>query len=130
MAIELYLLGATLILALVQILLNAHVRTRPYGLKWHAGPRDAEMPQVLVLLDAPKRVKKEPKSWPDLADPAYAGRAGLPLGDVRGTVLLAPACSSFDLFRNYQHRGDEFCSAVKSISRGAHDENPNVMDRK
>jgi UDP-N-acetylmuramoylalanine--D-glutamate ligase len=48
-------------------------------------------------------------------------------GDV---VLLSPACSSFDLFRDYQHRGDEFCSAVKSISRGARDENPNVMDKK
>jgi len=37
-------------------------------------------------------------------------------GDV---VLLSPACSSFDQFRNYEHRGAEFCTAVKSISRGA-----------
>jgi len=44
---------------------------------------------VLVLLDAPKRVKKPPQSWLDLADPAYAGRSGLPIGDIRGTVLLA-----------------------------------------
>jgi UDP-N-acetylmuramoylalanine--D-glutamate ligase len=48
-------------------------------------------------------------------------------GDV---VLLSPGCSSFDLFRNYQHRGDEFCAAVKSISRGAPAENPNLMDKK
>jgi UDP-N-acetylmuramoylalanine--D-glutamate ligase len=47
-------------------------------------------------------------------------------GDV---VLLSPACSSFDQFRNYQHRGDEFCSVVKSISRGAHNENPKVMGK-
>jgi putative spermidine/putrescine transport system substrate-binding protein len=47
---------------------------------------------VLVLLDAPKRVKKQPASWLDLADAAYAGRAGLPIGDIRGTVLLALLC--------------------------------------
>ena len=38
------------------------------------------------------------------------------LGDV---VLFSPACSSFDQFRNYQHRGERFCAAVKSISGGA-----------
>ena len=37
-------------------------------------------------------------------------------GDV---VLLSPACSSFDQFRDYQQRGEVFCQAVKSIGRGA-----------
>ena len=36
-------------------------------------------------------------------------------GDV---VLLSPACSGLDQFRNYQHRGQMFCEAVKSIGRG------------
>jgi UDP-N-acetylmuramoylalanine--D-glutamate ligase len=36
-------------------------------------------------------------------------------GDV---VLLSPACSGLDQFRNYQHRGQAFCEAVKSIGRG------------
>jgi UDP-N-acetylmuramoylalanine--D-glutamate ligase len=44
-------------------------------------------------------------------------------GDV---VLLSPACSSFDLFRNYQHRGEVFCAAVKSISRGARTADPHI----
>ena len=31
------------------------------------------------------------------------------------TVLLAPACSSFDMFRSYAERGDAFQEAVKSL---------------
>jgi UDP-N-acetylmuramoylalanine--D-glutamate ligase len=42
-------------------------------------------------------------------------------GDV---VLLSPACSGLDQFRNYQHRGQAFCEAVKSIGRGQLKANP------
>jgi len=30
-------------------------------------------------------------------------------------VLLSPACSSFDMFRDYKHRGDEFARAVRTL---------------
>lgn len=33
----------------------------------------------------------------------------------RGTVLLAPACSSFDMYRNYQERGKDFQNQVKTL---------------
>jgi UDP-N-acetylmuramoylalanine--D-glutamate ligase len=38
------------------------------------------------------------------------------VGDV---VLLAPACSSFDQFENYEHRGRTFRQLVERLATGA-----------
>jgi UDP-N-acetylmuramoylalanine--D-glutamate ligase len=31
------------------------------------------------------------------------------------SVLLSPACASFDLFENYEDRGNQFKQAVKNL---------------
>ncbi|HKX26626.1 MAG TPA: UDP-N-acetylmuramoyl-L-alanine--D-glutamate ligase [Blastocatellia bacterium] len=40
---------------------------------------------------------------------------GFKLGHPGATVLLAPACASFDMFDNYEHRGQVFKTAVRRL---------------
>ena len=49
MAIELTLLGYTLVLALVYIMAAAQARTKQYGTTWNTGARDEAMPPLQPL---------------------------------------------------------------------------------
>lgn len=48
----------------------------------------------------------------DMQDAVQRARRAAQAGD---TVLLAPACASFDMFKNYQERGDVFRACVNSL---------------
>ena len=58
--------------------------------------------QIVPVIESTDAVDKAVRYASELANP----------GD---TVLLSPACSSFDLFKNYQDRGDKFKEAVLAL---------------
>ncbi len=49
-----------------------------------------------------------------MAEAVRQARAAAPKGSV---VLLSPACASFDMFRDYKHRGEMFAREVKRQNR-------------
>ena len=58
---------------------------------------DAEIFYVNTLLDAVKKARN--------------------IAETGNIVLFAPACSSFDMFKNFEHRGDQFTKYIKKISK-------------
>ncbi len=51
----------------------------------------------------------------DTGSAEQAVQAGYEIGEPGDTVLLSPACASFDLFENYEDRGNRFKKAVRGL---------------
>ena len=51
----------------------------------------------------------------DLETAVRAAAAAAQAGEV---VLLSPACASYDQFRDFEHRGEEFVRVVRSLGPG------------
>lgn len=62
-----------------------------------------------ALAGACRHGSQSAANMPDAVRLAY--RAATP-GDV---VLLSPGCASFDMYKSYAQRGDDFCSAVRQL---------------
>ncbi len=52
---------------------------------------------------------------PEVHSAEEAVRCAYQMGEKDDVVLLSPACASFDLFENYEDRGHQFKTAVKSL---------------
>jgi UDP-N-acetylmuramoylalanine--D-glutamate ligase len=51
----------------------------------------------------------------DTTSAAEAVQTAFHLASKGDVVLLSPACASFDLFKNYEDRGNQFKKAVREL---------------
>ncbi len=68
----------------------------------------ASADKVINFFDGKVPVEKK-------ADLKACVKSGIIDGSEGDIVLLSPACASFDMFKNYEHRGQEFKKAVMEI---------------
>ncbi len=73
---------------------------------------------VLLIGEAADAIRR---AWPavphiDVASLDEAVRTGFAMAEKGEPVVLAPGCASFDMFRDYEHRGDEFRAAVRRLA--------------
>jgi len=65
------------------------------------------------IADAARRAGFEPIQFSRTMDDAV--RKAFDEARPHGVVLLSPACASFDMFRGYAHRGEEFKRVVAEL---------------
>ena len=74
---------------------------------------------VLIGRDAPLIKEVLPRNIPifDAASMEEAVSLAAQQAQTGDAVLMSPACASFDMFDNYEHRARVFCDAVQAFAR-------------
>lgn len=74
---------------------------------------------VLIGRDAPLIKEALPRNIPmfDAASMEEAVALAAQQARTGDAVLMSPACASFDMFDNYEHRARVFCEAVQALAR-------------
>ena len=74
---------------------------------------------TLICLGLDNEKLREAFDWLERVEECQSAEAAVQLADrfasPGDTVLLSPACASFDLFKNYVDRGDQFRSCVQRL---------------
>jgi len=83
---------------------------------------DGKVKHVLLIGEAAEKIAAaigtvSPTSRAQTLEEAV--QQGLALSSPGDVVLLSPACASYDMFENYEHRGRVFKSAVEELARNA-----------
>jgi UDP-N-acetylmuramoylalanine--D-glutamate ligase len=81
-------------------------------------PFQKKVKRIYAIGLAAKKIKEQLESNFEviLADSLYdASQKAYKNADAKDQILLSPGCASFDSFRNYEHRGDEFRRFVHEI---------------
>jgi UDP-N-acetylmuramoylalanine--D-glutamate ligase len=79
---------------------------------------ESRVKRLLLLGQATDKIREQLRGacpMEEVATLEEAVRRGAEVAESGDTVLLSPACASFDMFRDFEHRGDEFRLVVQRL---------------
>jgi UDP-N-acetylmuramoylalanine--D-glutamate ligase len=82
------------------------------------GPHLSRVKLIVLIGDAKQKIKNVLTGKCRISEAATMEEAvelAAEVSSTGDTVLLAPACASFDMFKNYGHRGEVFRAAVNAL---------------